>query len=335
MVFDSIEPMRICYTRGGVIESLHKVHVAVVDTSGEIMARAGDENLVTFMRSTAKPFQTLPILQSGAAKEYGLTDEEIALICASHSGQPYHIRGVLSILGKFGLSEEDLQCGPHLPFDQDTSIAMIKSGVVPKAIHNNCSGKHAGMLGLAKYLGESTSFYRQMESKVQQMVLETISIITDVPTNAITVGIDGCGLPVFALSIKSMALAYARLAEDNYSGKLCRELASVRQSMQKYPRYVAGSDRKDTIFMEGFLGRLLCKEGAEGIWCAGLIKKGWGICLKVEDGSGRAMEPALLEVLLRLGVWHPIYDPVFVPYHRPDILNWSSDNVGKVVVHLD
>src|SRR4029079_12642098 len=197
--------------RGSITESRHRGHIAVVEPDGNIIASAGAFETVTFLRSSAKPLQAIPLLVTGAADRYGFTDREVALACASHNGEPIHTEVVMSMLRKIGLGVEALRCGVHEPYGEEAARTLRERGEQPNALHNNCSGKHAGMLAVALHLGSSIENYESPETPVQKAIADTIAQFSGVPVTDMAVGIDGCAAPIFGISVKAMALAYARL----------------------------------------------------------------------------------------------------------------------------
>ena len=276
--------------RGSVVESRHQVHVAVVDADSTLVAHAGDPQLVTFWRSAAKPFQALPLIEDGAADRFNLTAEDLALICASHSSEPGQVARARELLQKIGCSERDLLCGPHRPLSEAVAKDYETRGVRLTAVYSNCSGKHAGMLALAKHHGWPTEFYTRIEHPVQQRCLAEVSSWTGMPAEEIGVAVDGCGVACFAMPLVSMALAYARLE------------GPIRDAMLKHPDLIAGAGRPCTEMMRAHPGRVVAKVGAEGVYSASLIREGLGVTLKVEDGHSLASALALAAVLGELGL---------------------------------
>src|SRR3989442_7611521 len=208
--------MRVEQLRGGWVEAVHEVHVAAVDATGRLVARTGDPELVTFWRSAAKPFQALPLVEDGAAERFGLTSEELALACASHSSEPGQVARVRELLGKIGCSERDLVCGPHPPLSDRVAQDYQTRGVRLTAVYSNCSGKHAGMLALARHHSWPTEFYTRLEHPVQQRCLAEVSRWTEVGVGDIRTAVDGCGVVCYGLPLRNMALAYARLADAEF-----------------------------------------------------------------------------------------------------------------------
>jgi L-asparaginase II len=268
------------------------VHVAVVDGDGRLTAHAGDPELVTFWRSAAKPFQALPLVEDGggAADRFGLTREDLALICASHSSEPAQVARARELLQKIGCTERDLLCGPHRPLSEAVAKDYETRGVRLTAVYSNCSGKHAGMLALAKHHGWPTEFYTRLEHPVQQRCLAEVSRWTGVAPQRIGVAVDGCGVACFAIPLRSMALAYARLE------------GRVLEAMIMYPELIAGSGRPCTEMMRAHPGRVITKVGAEGVYSALLVRERLGVALKVEDGHSVASALAMAAVLGELGL---------------------------------
>jgi L-asparaginase II len=284
--------MRVEQLRGGVVEAWHEVHVAVVDSTGGLVARTGDPELVTFWRSAAKPFQALPLVADGAAERFGLTSEDLALACASHSSEPGQVARVRGLLGKIGCSERDLLCGPHPPLSDRVAQDYQTRGLRLTAVYSNCSGKHAGMLALARHHGWPTEFYTRLEHPVQQRCLAEVSRWTDVPVAAIKTAVDGCGVVCYGLPLRNMAMAYARLANAEV----------VVEAMLRHPDLIAGEGRPCTDMMRAHPGRVIVKVGAEGVYCALLPQEGLGVALKVADGHAIASALAMAAVLEAVGL---------------------------------
>ena len=335
--------------RGSIVESRHRVHVAVVDGEGRLVARAGDPDLVTFWRSAAKPFQALPLVADGAADRFGLTSEELAIACASHSSEPRQVELVRAFLKKVGCSERDLLCGPHPPLSETVARDYQTRGVRLTAVYSNCSGKHTGMLALARHHGWPTEFYTRPEHPVQQRCLEEVSRWTDVPAQRLGTATDGCGVVCYALPLRNMAVAYARLAVQtrnaeggtrNSGGELPpnvprsafplprSEAFRVREAMLRHPDLIAGEGRPCTELMRAHPGRVLAKVGAEGVYSALLMPEGLGVTLKVEDGNSAAAALAVAAVLAELGV-QPQPESLMVGDH----VNSRGDKVGELRVN--
>jgi L-asparaginase II len=319
--------------RGGVVESLHRVSVAVVDPAGLLRAHAGRPDLIVFARSAVKPLQAVPLVEDGAADRFGWQGPELALACASHSGEPRHVDIARSMLRSLGLTEESLACGPHVPFNAAAARELRERGEEPGALHNNCSGKHAGMLALAAAHGWPLHGYHEAEHPVQVRMLEEMSRWSDVPTARIDVAVDGCGVATFALPLRGLALTFARFAIAGRSPDT--PAARLIDAIKTYPELVGGTDRLCTELMRTTRGRIFAKVGAEGVYCAGVPGAEIGIALKVEDGAKRAAEPALLEILRLLGLLTDEDMGDLERYARPDVMNTRGDAVGSVRARID
>src|SRR2546427_807312 len=306
--------MRVEQIRGGVVEAVHEVHVAVVDSTGGLVARTGDPELVTFWRSAAKPFQALPLLEDGAAARFGLTSEELALACASHSSEPDQVARVRELLGKIGCSERDLLCGPHPPLSDRVAQDYQTRGLRLTAVYSNCSGKHAGMLALARHHGWPTEVYTPLEHPVQQGFLSEVAEWSGVERSRIGTATDGCGVVCYAMPLRHMGLAYARLGSAH---------AVVLEAMLRHPELIAGEGRPCTDMMRAHPGRVVVKVGAEGVYCGLLTQEGQGIALKVEDGHTIAAALAMAAVLAELGL-RPLPP---APLARPTV-NTRGGTVG-------
>ena len=301
----------VALRRGALVESVHRGRVAVSDPEGGIVEALGDPEGYVYARSSAKPFQALPLVLSGAAETFGLTSEELAVACASHNGEAQHLSAVRSILGKVGLSEEDLQNGAHPPLYAPAAMQLVRQGEKPGPVHGNCSGKHAGMLAVCVHEGWATGGYRNPNHPLQSWILEIMSRVCGVETDEILLGGDGCGVPSFGMPLRSLATGFARLATGSLPGDLAAAAERVRRAMRKHPYMVGGTERFDTAVMGGT--GLVCKSGAEIVFGAG-SPDGWGLALKVSDGGARALRPAALSALSRRGVEVPD-EPESSPVH--------------------
>ncbi|MBI5565321.1 MAG: asparaginase, partial [Chloroflexi bacterium] len=286
--------------RGGHVESEHRGAIAVVDAQGQLLAHIGDVLLTSYLRSSAKPFQLLPLIESGAADRFGFTDRELAVIAGSHSGEPRHLETVQSILSKIGLSDNALQCGVHVPFNPAVAKSLRVANQSASVLHNNCSGKHAGLLAQAIDRGVRTADYLDPQHPVQITIRQRLAELADLEFDAVGVGVDGCSAPCFALPLKKAALAFARLAEagsemqeagSRMQDARTQSLAKVTQVMIGYPEMVAGEGRLDTDLMWAANGRLFSKGGAEGFHGVGVLAQGdqsaYGIAWKIGDGDGK------------------------------------------------
>jgi L-asparaginase II len=301
--------MRVEQRRGGVTETVHRVHVAVVDADGALVARAGDQDFVTFWRSAAKPFQALPLVADGAADRFGVTTAELALCCASHSSEPSQVDQVKAFLQRIGCGEGDLRCGPHTPLADHVAKDYQARGVRLTPAHSNCSGKHTGMLALARHHGWPTDDYYRLAHPVQQRCLEAVSKWTGVTVDRIGTGVDGCGVVCFSLPLRGMALAYARLGtreegrgRSSDPSRVSRPSSRIVEAMLRHPELIAGERRPCTEMMRAHPGRVITKVGAEGVYSALLVGERLGVALKIEDGHGHAAALAMAAVLEQLGL---------------------------------
>ncbi|MFT3989694.1 asparaginase [Aestuariivirga sp.] len=309
-------------TRGGIVESRHTGAFAVVNADGQIVSAAGDIGSAVFPRSAVKAFQCLPVIESGAADHFGLTDEEIALACSSHNGEPEHVRVARAMLAKCGNSEEDYECGAHWPIDSVAEHAAVRASDAPLQVHNNCSGKHAGMLALARQLGAERHDYVKPGHPVQQAIAETMGALCGCDLAQQPVGIDGCSVPTWAIPLRNLALGFARLPSRPAGQRI---IAAVRA----HPFMVAGTKRFDTDLMET-VPRAFVKTGAEGVYCGAIPHAGLGIALKCDDGAGRAAEVAMAHLLASLDVWTPDEREALEAFSRKHLRNWRKLDVGEV-----
>lgn len=314
-------------TRGPWVESVHRVSAAVVDAEGRLRAWTGDPAKAVYVRSAAKPFQALPLVLDGAAERLGLTTEELALCCGSHSGEPRHVALAESVLAKAGLDAEALACGPHPPFHRGSRRALAEAGVEPGRVHNNCSGKHAGMMVLARAHGWEPRGYEQLGHPVQSRILSELSRWVELPEDAVGVSVDGCGVVCFRLPLRNLALGYARLAR---AARRDEPGGAVVRAMVAHPELVAGSGRLCTEISRRTGGRVFAKVGAEGVYAVGVTGAELGIALKVEDGSARAIGPAILAILRQLDL---ISEDDLGALHTHAFPNVSNTR-GEVVGHL-
>lgn len=314
-------------TRGHTVESRHRVHVAVVDASGLLVASVGDPAMATGYRSAAKPFQALPLVEDGVAERFGLTMEEVALCCASHEGEDVHVAGARSILAKAGLDESALRCGPHAPFSDAATRALLTRGEEPGRIHNNCSGKHAGMLALAVAHGWEPEGYHLAEHAVQRRMLEEVVRWTGVEAARVDTAVDGCGVLCFSVPLHAMAGSFARFAAAAHRGEAPGRIV---EAMVTHPFMVGGTRRACTEVMERTGPRAFVKLGAEGVYGGGLPARGLGFAIKVTDGARRAVEVALVRVLEGLGALDEVDLEALAHWRRTPVRNTLREVVGQV-----
>ncbi|MGH7728622.1 MAG: asparaginase [Vulcanimicrobiaceae bacterium] len=315
--------------RGARVESVHAVAAAAVDPRGTLALALGSIDLPIWLRSTAKPLIAAEIVRSGAADGYGFDERELAVICASHGGEPGHVAAVQSVLRKIGLDEAALQCGVQPPAHASSADALAARGEAPSALHNNCSGKHAGILALALHLGSDPAGYLAPEHPAQRAILATCARLCGLPTEEIPLAVDGCGIPVIAVALRSAALAFARLATlEGIAGGDARALERVRTAVAHEPWYLAGTGRFDSALAGASGGRIVGKGGAEGVHGDALIREGLGLALKVVDGARRAVPPATLALLRRLGALDSGERDALAPFERVLVRNVAGRVVG-------
>jgi L-asparaginase II len=325
-------------TRGGLTESRHRGHVIAVEPDGTIVAQLGARETVTYLRSSAKPHQAIPLIASGAADRFNFDEREIALACASHNGEPIHTEVAAEMLRKIGVGPEALKCGVHDPFSPDITRELREKGEAPNVLQNNCSGKHAGMLALALHLGAPLETYDEPGNPVQKAIAETVAQFSGVPIEDIAVGTDGCGVPVFGITVKAMALMYARLVSPpEYDEATRNACARIVSAMTAYPELIGGTrDRLDTEIMRAAKGRLVSKVGAEGVYTCGILPcehwpRGLGLALKIEDGDDhRARPTVVIESLRQLGILADESLEAVSRYAFFPVRNRRGDVVGEV-----
>ncbi|GAB1391636.1 asparaginase [Rubrivivax sp.] len=308
----SADPILVQATRGGIVESFHRGALAVVDADGAVVLALGDVERPIFPRSAVKLLQALPLVASGAAERLALTDEELALACASHSGEAAHARTAAAMLAKAGVDASVLECGTHWPYNEVAQRELVRRGEEPSALHNNCSGKHSGFVCLACDMhgrekgGESLrgflSGYVQPEHPVMREVSAALQAATGWDLAKSARGVDGCSIPAHALPLKNLALAFARVAGGvGLSPEHARAAKRLREAVARAPFFTSGTGKFDARVMTRFGERVYCKVGAEGVHCAALPERGLGIAIKMDDGNtSRACEVVLAALLQRL-----------------------------------
>lgn len=299
-------------TRGKIVESVHFGAYAVVDAHGTLLASAGDPYLITFLRSSAKPFQALPFIEQDGHQYFGFTPQEIALMCASHSGTDEHVETVRAMQAKIDVGVQDLLCGMHDPIHQPTRDAMLLRGEMTSPYRHNCSGKHTGMLAHARLRGAPIGNYLDLDHPVQQSILHTFAEMCSVPAQQVEVGIDGCSAPNFAIPLYNAAWGFARLCDpSDLESKRADACRVITHAMMAHPEMVAGPERFDTLLMQVAAGKVISKGGAEGYQALGVMPgvlspdaPGIGIAIKISDGDNtdRARSSVALALLKTLGV---------------------------------
>lgn len=314
-------------TRGNAVESYHRVHAAVVDLNDQLVGAAGNPGYLSFWRSCAKPFQIMPLLESGGFDELRWGEEELALSCASHGGEPEHVALVETMLERLGLEEGDLACGPHEPLSPRGARIARESGIRIKRTHNNCSGKHTAMLALAEHRGWPIEGYERAEHHVQQAMLNEIALWTGMRCSEIERAVDGCGVVVFGGPIEKLALAYARVGAAAMRGE---EIPTrIVGAMSRNPFLVGGTERLDSVIIEETGGRVITKVGAEGVHAGVIVEQGIGFAIKVEDGNARAQQPALIRLLQLLDALPEKLSPELEDMLERPVKNSRGEIVGE------
>ena len=289
--------------RGEVEDLYHHGRVAVSDADGRLLYFAGDPRRLTFARSSAKPMQAIAVAESGALEKFGITDRELALMCASHNGEDFHVEAVRGILKKAGLDETYLLCGNAMPLYGPARLEMEKKGLPADAVHCDCSGKHSGMLLTAKTYGEDLASYPQPDHPVQKRIMSILSDLCQVPEDQIVTAVDGCGVPVHAMPLNKLAQGYARMSQPAlFPEKRAHAISRITSARTAYPERVAGTGRLCTDLMGAFGDRLFSKSGAASFYGIGIKEKGIGIAIKLEDGCSEFMPLVVLRVLEDIGV---------------------------------
>lgn len=324
-------PILIEVLRGAMVESRHCGAAAIVDAEGSVVAAWGDIERPVYARSAIKPLQALPLIETGAADRFALGDEEIALACASHAGEPEHAKFVEHWLTRIGLTPNDLECGRHAPLNEEASTALIRAGTPASALHNNCSGKHTGFLTMAVHLGLATRGYIQPDHPVQRYWQEVVAQMSDTDLTPAPTGIDGCGIPVRGLSLRATAVAMAQLgAPIKLAPMRAAAAARVLRAMANAPFMVAGSGRFCTEVMRHAGDQVVVKTGAEGVYVAALPGKQLGLALKIDDGAARAATLAIATILLMLGVLDDAASRALAPFLQPVVYNRAGLVVGAL-----
>jgi len=322
-------PVLVEVVRGALTESRHRGAVAVVDADGATVLALGDVAAPVYPRSAVKPLQALPLVESGAADRYGFGDEELALACASHGGEPAHVEVAARMLARAGLDAGALECGTHWPSHQPSSQALARSGGAPSALHNNCSGKHAGFVCVACAAGVDHRGYVAAEHVVQREVRAAVEDLTGVGLSADVCGIDGCSIPTWAVPLTALAHAFARFGTGrDLAPERAKAAARLRAACAAQPYYVAGTGRFCTEIMKRFGARVLVKTGAEGVFCGALPEQGIGVALKCDDGATRAAEVAMAAMIARFLPLTEDERGALERFVLPTLRNWNGIEVG-------
>jgi L-asparaginase II len=324
------DPVLVEVWRGPLVESRHRGAVVVADADGKPVLSLGDVETPVFPRSAVKVLQALALVETGAADRYGLSDEELALACASHGGEPAHVEGVTRVLAKAGLDASALACGAHWPASQPAAFALAKSGT-PSALHNNCSGKHAGFLCLACAVGVDHAGYCRPDHPVQQKVRGVLEDLTAATLGADRCAVDGCSVPTWAIPLKNLARAFAKFGTGHgLQAERANAAARLRAACAQNPWYVAGTGRFCTEIMKLLGARAFVKTGAEGVYCGALPELGLGIAIKCDDGAGRAAEVVMATIIASYLPLEAAERASLGRFEAPMLRNWNGIEVGAL-----
>lgn len=314
--------------RGALVESRHSGAIAVSDARGKLAFAVGDVERPVYPRSAVKALQALTLIESGAADRFGLAAEELALACASHSGEPDHVATATRMLARAGLEPPALKCGSHWPIHQPSGQALARQGGHATPLHNNCSGKHAGFLCAACALDADRARYTEPAHPVQREVKATLEALGGLAIGEDVCAVDGCTVPTWAVPLAALARAFARFGSgQGLAPERAKAAARLRAACAAHPWHVAGTGRFDTGLMRAFGARVFVKTGAEGVHCATLPELGLGIAVKCDDGAGRAAEVMMAGTLARL-LPGDVDRAALAPFTRPVLHNWNGIAVG-------
>jgi L-asparaginase II len=318
-------------TRGNFVENRHRGAFVISDAEGRIIASAGDVARPVFPRSAIKSMQALAMVTSGSIGRFDITDEELALACASHTGEDYHVEGVTHFLGHIGLSAADLECGAHQPTNAKAREALREKGLEPTVLHNNCSGKHSGMLSVARALGVPTKDYVTLDHPVQKAVRAAVETVVGEPLSTDRCGIDGCSIPTWAAPLSSWARGFAKMATgQGLPADMGAAASRIFDAATTHPHLVSGTGTLDTLVMRAFGGRVMQKGGAEAVQCGAIRDKGWGYALKCDDGRMEASHVMVAELLLAYADPDAEQRAVLEKFARLTIKNVRGTDVGEM-----
>jgi L-asparaginase II len=325
-------PVLVEVLRGTLVESRHRGAVAVADAEGASVLALGDVAAPIFPRSAVKALQAVPLIESGAADRYGFGDKELALACASHSGEPAHVAGVARMLAGAGLDAAALACGAHWPMSQPATVALARIGA-PSALHNNCSGKHAGFICDACAMGIGHSGYCKPKHSVQRAVRAVLEDFTGAVLSPDRCAIDGCSVPTWAIPLQNLAHAFAKFGSGHgLAPERAKAAARLRAACAQKPWHVAGTGRFCTEIMQLFGPRVFVKTGAEGVYCGALPELGLGIAIKCDDGAGRAAQTIMAALIARFLPLGDTERAALARLERPTLRNWNGFEVGALRV---
>ena len=320
------------YTRAGHVENIHRGDIVIVNCAGDIVHSVGNAHLPMFWRSAAKPFQALPFVKNGGLDKYNISDEELAILVSSHSGEENHVALVRGILKKLGVDETVLDCGVLRPMNGKAFKKLLLAGEPITAVHNQCSGKHSQIIALAIMLGVPVEGYIRPDHPAQKLIFKHVAMASKMPEDKLEIGIDGCGVPVFYLPLYNMALAYARLSTPKLGDWNDYEIAAtkIRDAMSKYPQVVSGTGRIDLAVPEITNGRIIAKIGADAVYCLAVKDENLGIAFKIEDGSYAAITPMVIAVLKKFDLLTKAEADELDKKFPPTLKNHRGEIIGTI-----
>lgn len=325
-----VETTRGYPATGNTVENVHTGSVAVVDASGKLLWSAGDPHYMTFTRSALKPFQALPFILDGGPDRFGLSEAELALLCASHSGEEKHLRTVQSILGKIGLDENHLECGCHAPLYYDSVGIPVPQERTWRPLHHNCSGKHSGFLAWCRLHDVPTKGYVDPAHRLQQTIRARLAALVEMPEAAMPSGMDGCSAPNYALPLSKLAHMFARLGQGGADPQYGSAMGDLFNAMTRHPDLVSGQARCDLAYMSAGAGDWVAKVGADAVQTIGVRSAGLGIAIKIADGARHALQSATYSVLDQLGLLGEEQRSLLQPYRQPQLQNARGTVVGDI-----
>jgi L-asparaginase II len=324
--------LKVHVYRGHLIESVHSVDALVVDLLGRPVLQFGSIEEPFYPRSAIKMIQALSFVASGAHEKFNLSAKQVCIACSSHLGDKQHTAVVMDWLSKIGLSEENLVCGAHEPYDKKTAIESYAQGQKFGRRHNNCSGKHSGLLSTCLMLGFSTQGYHEHAHPLQVRLRKFVGDTCGESIDHTPWGIDGCGIPTYSMSLKGMAVGMSQFANPKF--QWAQEASIIKKAIATEPHFVSGSDSMNSDVIRSTGGEILMKSGAEGVCCAVDLRQGFGLALKCHDGAGRAVESAALAILQQLGSFKETEKQQLAHYLDPQLRNWAGTEVGQIRVDL-
>ena len=328
-----MNPILVEIYRNNVLESFHRGVVCVVDKDGEILYSEGDVQQVCYPRSAMKFLQVIPLIENGGIAHFNFTLEEIAVMCGSHNAEVEHLRAVNSILQKIGLDKTALHCGPQYPTSKKDTEALIKAGERPQDIHNNCSGKHAGMLAMCVMKGWTTDDYINPQHPLQQLILETCSAFYEYPKEKMTTALDGCSAPIFSVPVYHQAVGFKNIAHpEQFSDARKSACATMIEAVSKHPLMVAGTKRYCTDMMLVTAPRIIGKTGAEGVFCMSLPQEKMGVCIKIDDGKMLPQYNVAQAFVEATNLFTPEQLKPLHHYMQEPITNWNKYVTGEIKV---